>query len=476
MAGFLERIVKQTPLETFFGATGRGGQRNTALRPTETLGRPGTAIYGGYIVEVEKDGRLSDRERYRTFSELLLNCSVAAAGVRYFLNLCAKAGWTFTPADHPDGERLAELAHRMIVEDPATSWQRIIRRAAMYRFYGFSIQEWTAQRDNDGNLTFADIAPRAQITIERWDMNTDGSLNGVVQRSPQNQEEIYLPRGKLLYIVDDSLNDSPQGLGLFRHIVEPVRRLQRYEQLEGFGYETDLRGVPVARVPYAELRRRVESGEISEAQAVAAVRAAEQFVQKHVKNPALGLVLDSSVYLTTDESQRPSSARQFDMSLLEGSQTSLPDIARAIERLNREIARVLGVEAILLGDNDRGSFALAQSKTNQFSLTIDSTLGELATSMRDDILRPLWMLNGWPEEAMPTMKPEAVQYRDIEQIAAGLRDIASTGVTLGRADQAVQELFGLFGLTPPEDDDTEEQTEEGDEPPPEIAEMQEAAE
>ena len=464
-----------SPLERILGAFGRGGERNRSLRPQQTIGRPGTAVYGGYIVELEKDARLSDRERYRTFSELLLNCSVAAAGVRYFLNLCAKAGWSFVPADHPDGERLAEMAAKMIMDDPTTSWQRIIRRAAMYRFYGFSMQEWTMRRNEEGFLTFADIAPRAQITIERWDMAVDGSVLGIVQRSPQDQAEIYIPRGKLLYIVDDSLNDSPQGLGLFRHIVEPVRRLQRYEQLEGFGYETDLRGVPIGRVPYADLKRRVDAGEITEAEATAAVNAVEQFVKKHVKNPALGLVVDSQAYTTVDEALRPSSQKQFDLTLLEGSQNSLPDIARAIERLNREIARVLGVEAILLGDNDRGSFALAQSKTNQFSLTIDSTLAELATSFTDDILTPLWQLNGWPMEAMPTMKPEAVQYRDIEQVTGALRDMAQAGHMLAANDPAIVELYSLIGLTAP-DSENREETQETETPQPPNPEMQEAAE
>ena len=119
----------------------------------------------------------------------------------------------------------------------------------MYRFYGFSIQEWTARRRDDGFLTFADIAPRSQRTIERWDVDEAGQVLGALQRSPQTQEEIYLPREKLLYIVDDTLNDSPEGLGLFRHLVAPSRRLKRYEQLEGFGFETDLRGIPIGRSP-----------------------------------------------------------------------------------------------------------------------------------------------------------------------------------------------------------------------------------
>lgn len=442
MAGFWKQAVR--PLESNFGAL-LGGRRQTRVNPTDTLGSPGTAIYGGYVVENEKDSTLTDRERYKTFSEALANTAVVAAGVRYFLNLAAGATWTFEPAETPAGEDFAKRAERMMTEDPVTSWPRIVRRAAMYRFYGFSIQEWTARRDDDGALTFADVAPRAQITIERWDVNTDGTVNGMVQRNPQNQQEIYLPRGKTIYMVDDTLNDSPMGLGLFRHIVEPVRRLNRYEQLEGFGFESDLRGIPIGRAPYAELRARVESGEITAAQAIKAVAPIEEFIKKHVRKPDLGLLLDSEVFVTTDDATRPSSEKKFDLSLLDGSQTSLPEVAAAIQRINLEIARVLGIESLLMGDGTGGSFALAKDKTSQFSLTIDATLNELVDAFTTDLLDVLWMLNGWPEEEKPKIKVESVQYRSIEEITAAIRDMANSGAMLEPNDPIINFIRGLLG-------------------------------
>ncbi len=437
------------PLEENFGGL-LGGAR-TAVRPTQVMGAAGTRIYGGFIIETEADGELTDRERYRTFSKILANCSIAAAGIRYFTNLIAKADWNFTPTDHPESVRLSEMAEQMLMEDPATNWKRVVRRACMYRFYGFSFQEWTARRREDGFMTFADIAPRPQITIERWDVNTDGSLNGVVQRNPQNQREIYLPRGKLIYLVDDTLNDSPQGLGLFRHIVQPARRLARYEQLEGFGFETDLRGIPIIYAPYAELRQQLNNNTITVEQFNAAVRPLEEFARKHIKNPELSLILDSDIYVTTDGAQRPSNQQKYRVELLEGGSESREEIAEAIERINREIARIIGVESILLGEGDAGSHALSRDKTNQFSLVVDSTLGEIADSVMSDLLSVLWSLNGWPVEAMPQAQPEAVQYRDIEQIASVLRDMAQAGAVLAPDDPAIDEVRALAGLPPMDD-------------------------
>ena len=320
---FIKQAIR--PLEASFGVL-VGTRRDTRIRPTETVGSPGTAIYAGYVVENEKDSTLTDREKYRVFSEALANTAVVAAGVRYFLNLAAGAEWTFKPSEeHAQGEDFAAMAKEMITEDPTTSWPRVVRRAAMYRFYGFSVQEWVARRKYDGSLTFADIAPRAQITIERWDVDTSGAVQAMVQRNPQDQQEIYLPRGKTVYMVDDTLNDSPQGLGLFRHIVEPVRRLNRYEQLEGFGFESDLRGIPVGRAPYAELRERVKSGEITAAQAAAAIAPIEKGVSSVEIRSATNQDFRSDIYLKI---------KQTDWILVQMTKES-----QALEKIFRELTR-----------------------------------------------------------------------------------------------------------------------------------------
>lgn len=423
------------------------------MSPTETIGAPGTAVFGGFIQTEEKNVNLSSREeRYKTFSEILANTSIVAAGTRYFLNLVAKADWTFAPSEADTDGKFAAMAEEALTEDPSTSWQRIVRRAAMYRFYGFSIQEWTARRREDGVLTFADIAPRAQLTIEKWDLDEEGNVLGALQRSPQTQQELYLPRPKLLYIVDDTLSDSPEGLGLFRHLVAPAQRLARYEQLEGFGFETDLRGIPLGRGPFSRLAEQVEAGTISQAQRIKIEAPVRSFIKNHIKTAKIGMLLDSIVYETKDEAGRPSNVPQWSVELLKGSATSFAENAAAIERLNREIARILGVEQLLLGSSSVGSFALSRDKTSAFFLLVDSALKELEDAIKSDLLQVLWDLNGWPDEMMPEPSTEAVKQTDVEAIAATLRDMATAGATLDPADPVIGEVRDLMGVSrPPEE-------------------------
>ena len=422
----------------------------TGSSPFETVGEPGTAIYGGYLVEEEKDSRLTGREKYRTYSNILANTSIVAAGTRYFLNLVSKAGWKVKAAEDSGGggEDIAELIEN-IIHSMTTPWHRVVRRAAMYRFYGFSIQEWTAIVRDDGVIGFKEAEPRPQITIERWDSDSTGRVLGMIQRSAQTQKSIYLPRGKTLYMVDDTLNDSPEGLGLFRHLVKTAKALDRYEILEGWGFERDLRGTPVGRGPLAEMRKLVQAGTLSSEDATALKDPIDKFIRNALKGKDTALFLDSAPYRGTGDQQTPlANAPQWSIELLKGGATTSQEaIAGAIERLNREMARVLGVEHLLLGENSRGSFALSRDKTQSFGLIVDSTLREIKETFEADVLDPLFELNGWDVKLKPTFQIEQIQYRDIEQVTTALADMAKAGASLVPDDPAINEVRDLLGLS-----------------------------
>lgn len=448
--------MSETKKQGIFGKAlaGLGFSRTANSEPTKTFGSFGATVIGGYLQENEKHPKLVGREKYVTYANILANTTIVAAGTRYFLNLLTSASWKAEPVeveDEADREEADLRAKQIeyIITHMDTPWHRVVRRAAMFRFYGFSVQEKTARRIEDGEFAgvigLADVSPRPQSTIERWDVDDHGYVYGVVQRSPQTSQDIYLPRSKLVYLVDDSLNDSPEGLGLFRNVVEPAARLARYEQLEGFGFETDLRGIPVVRIPYTALQQAVEAGSLSEEDAQAAITRLESFVTKHLKNPQLGLALDSMPYTATDEAGTPSTVRQFDIDLLEGDGANFEAVGSAIDRINHEIARVLGVEQLLLGQT-RGTQALSEDKSHNFALIIDSTLLELQETMQKDIVAFIFELNGWDKKFVPNLVTDKIQHRDLMEVGQVLKDLATAGAVLSQDDPAVNAVRRQLGL------------------------------
>lgn len=417
--------------------------------PFKALGAPGFAIYGGWLVEQEKDSRLTGTEKYRTFANILANTAIVAAGVRLFLNLIAGVGWRVEPAD--ESPKAAEIAETIqdIMEDMTTPWHRVVRRAAMFKFYGFSLQEWTAKRREDGIIGFKDIEPRPQKTIERWDTDATGTVLGVFQTDPQTQRDIYLPRAKLIYVVDDSVDDNPAGLGLFRHLAKPSAALDRYLLLEGWGFERDLRGTPIGRAPLAQIRELVRAGKLTEADAAACLLPLQTFITNAMKGKDTGLLLDSALYRATGEQQTPvANALQYTIELLQGAPTNMAEIAKAIERLNWEMALVLGCEHLLLGSRDVGSLALSKDKTQSFGLIVDSALRELRETFEADFCIPLFNLNGWDWSLFPSLKTDPVQFRDLDQISRVLSDMAKAGAPIMPNDPIVNEVRDLMGFSP----------------------------
>lgn len=454
MASLTTRVAKavQAGLRSF-RAEGLGAEGLTTprqpVKPTQGQGRSAISAYAGYVTSRERNPLLLGTRRYTTYDEMLLNTSIVAASVRYYLNMIARPGWEFDPvSDKPMAREYAEKTDMALRGHLATPWHRFVKRAASYRLYGYSTQEWIAAKQDDGAFAITDIQMRLQRTIERWDVDEWGVIKGVVQRSPHDGKDYYVPRGKLVYLVDDSFDDSPEGLGLFRHAVEANRYLSRFLQLEAWGYETDLKGMPIVRAPLSWLAEQVKQGEMEPEEMEAILAPLKDIVDNHVRTPDMAALLDSMTYMSEGENGQVSPVKMFDLDIIQGDATKNAQTAVgvAIERLNWDIARIFGTETLLLGANGRGAYALSKDKTQNLLMVVDGVLLDIASQVKDDLIRPLFKLNGWPMDMMPRPTTDAITYRDIESITQALVDMAKAGAILDPTDPAINVIRRAIGL------------------------------
>ena len=433
------------------GTSGTGtsllGVQRTRASTTEILGTSGAEIFHGWPRTKETDPRLGTGKRWETYSEAIANVAIVGASIRYFLNLVAGVKWKAEPPEG-SGARGRELADRFIelLYDMRIPWHRVVRRAAMHRVYGFSIAEWTAEKKKDGTIGFLEVATRPQSTIEQWDVDEHGAVLGVVQRSPTDSRTIYLPRAKLLYVVDDSLSDQPEGMGAIRHAIKTALSLERYELLEAWGFETDMRGIPVARAPRSEMSGLIKADLMTADDQAKAEKGLRDFCEKHIKNPELALFLDSATYRSLDEAQTPGSIYKWGVELLKGEPAGLEEMAKAIDRKERQIARIFGTEHMLLGDG-AGSHALSRDKTTNLAQVVDGTLLEIAETVETDLATIIYRLNGWPLELLPTITTDKVRLRDVEQVTTALEQMSRAGAPIMPSDPVVNDVRDLLGVS-----------------------------
>jgi predicted ABC-type ATPase len=413
------------------------------------MGSSGTAVFGGYVQQREKSSQWVGYQRYVTIADMAVNASIVAAGVHYFVNLLARPSWEVEPADESaEAEAAAELVEECL-HGLTQPWSRVVRRAATFRFYGFGVQEWTAKRREDGRVGLASIEPRPQHTIERWAVGPSGAVEGVWQRHPETGAEQGIPRRKLLYLVDDTLSDSPEGVGIFRHLAEPWERLKVYFDLEKRAFERDLRGTPVGRVPYTLLRDAVKDGAISAEDAASITRAMEDFVKLQVKRSDTAITLDSIPYYSqAADGAKVAGTPQWGLELLQGGAAGMGEVAAAITRTQTEMARVLTAEHLMMGESS-GNRALSEDKSRALYLVSNAVLGDIVAGVNHDVVPNICLLNNIPEKYYPRCVAEDVAFQSAEMVASTLAKMAQAGAVLAPDDPVVADVRALMGVAEP---------------------------
>jgi hypothetical protein len=439
---------KRPPLDVAASAFA-GSTHKEEPKATETAGGPGYSIHGGFLTGGERNPKLASTRRFHTYEEQLRNVAIIGLSILYFLDLVASAGWNWTPAEVPGMESQAqEYADKVkkILTGMTTPWIRVVRRFALAKFFGFGIHEWTSFKNKDeGYQAIRDVEVRPCHTIWRWDVDDSGTVQGVWQLMPQSYVEVYLPRWKVVYLVDDAVTDMPDGLGLMRLVQRDAERLIRYEQLEGYGFETDLRGNPVGRAPLADMLTQLNNKKLTEEQVRALEKPITDFVENHFVRPDRGIVLDSSTYRNADATGAVSQVKKWDLELVKGGNTTQEAANIAIERLQRQIARVFGTEHIVMG-GDRGTQALSKDKTQLLTMRVDGCLADVAAAVDSDLVEAIFDLNGWDKKLKPKSQPDAVKFRDAQDAAQVVLTMAQAGATVLPGDPVVDAVRELAHL------------------------------
>jgi hypothetical protein len=431
-----------------------------ASRPAAPLTAPnggdGVQAYGGWLVTDERNPQLVGLNKWRHFSNAH-HTAIVATGLRYRSNLLASAEWHAEP--NPRGGRDAERAVDIVTQGLLTAqldrpWQACVRKQSMFQANGFALHEWSIKRRDDGMIVFADLGHRPPHTIQRWDKPSEQMSWQAVAQLTRVGNDFVIPRNRLWYSWDDTLTDQPDGVGLMRHVIELVRRLGVLEGLEGLAYESDVRGMPIGRAPLEELRKTAgaeptigtDKAKINSflADRTQSIRAQLEGI---IKSPEKlqWLLLDSSTYRNNDASSAVSAVQKWGFDLLQGNARGLAELDKVIGRIQLEIARVFGIEFVMMGAGTKGSQAMHADKTSMLAASLDSALTEIASSGTRDLARPLVALNGLdPDTCTPTLVAEPVDRNDVTKVCQALLYMSQAG--LQPDDEAISVVRDWLGL------------------------------
>lgn len=436
-----------------------------ASSPTESIGRPGFDVFGGYLSDKEKAADMRGSAKWTTFGENVRNVPVVGAGARRGLLLAGSPTWSVQPLADDDGPDAAD--HAEFAEDQlrhlATPWRVVTQTGFRSVYEGFTIQVWTARAidggKHAGKIGLADVAERPAHTIDRWEYTPDrATLLGVWQRDASGGNEFFIPRERMVFSQDIPLTDSPIRVGIFRHLAEPVREWHALRKISRQGFETDLAGIPVIYAPLQALKEKIgkpayPNGPVfTIANYEAAAQGLLTFTESHVRTKQTGLLFDSGTHPTT--AKDPSSVPLYRFELAAAGGTAHEPVLAAMGNIEWGMAILLGCADLLIGQDGGGSLAMAKIKTADGYRLIVSGLNAWAEVVQRDLFRPLWILNGWDPMTAPLPSWDRLEFEDVPALIASLfAALSQFGITGTRADEIVNYIIKRFGLPPLEDDE-----------------------
>ena len=312
-------------------------------------------------------------------------------------------------------EEVKALVEHILFKSPIQPLKKTIKKQIMAKLYGFATTEIVTRAGSFRGRTIETIKefrPIEQQTVEQFVRNKDKDIIGLIHKVDYDQEE-FIPKWKFLYNVENTDTDSPFGEGLMRDLTADGLQYLKLKKMYMTALAFDAAGITIGDAPYTQL---IEDG-VQKDDRKKRIDPLWKFLTGVKKGDIQAtMILDSIPYMTEDEAQRPIGLRQYDIRRVKGDSAGLVNLENALDRYEKNIARVVNSEDQFLGDSGTGNRNLEEGKSLNRYLMVDDELSTVARIIDRDFFPLIAFLNNIPIDLMPTIEFESVQSQDLTEV------------------------------------------------------------
>lgn len=452
----------------------KGDVRKSSSR--KEIGRIGqfrSGVHGHGSIFMEEF--LSDLQGVRgvqAYTEMMDN-DATVGGVWFAIEmLIRKTDFHIEPGGDTEKDKEAAEFVESCLNDMERTWAETLSEILSFLPFGWSFHEicykrrmgktshrLTQSKYSDGLIGWRKLAPRAQDTLFGWEY-ADGTddLIGMTQQPAPDYEKVTIPIEKALHFRTRSWKDNPEGQSIFRRAYRAWYMKKRMEEIEGYGMERDLAGFPVLYYP-----PDLDLYDPDDPEMVSMRIWAEEMVSGIKRDSLEGVVMKGG---TPD-------APGWKLELLASSGKRQFDTNQIIDRYDKRIATSVLADFVLLGQQQVGSFALADSKTKIFALAIGAYLDIICEVFNNQGIPRLIDMNGDHFKGIteyPQMVHGDIEDVDLTQFTTFIKEMIGAGVLT--PDEELEKEVRRIGNLPekletatPQGEQPEEQTPAGEETP-----------
>lgn len=396
------------------------------------VGSSGLQQSGG-IIRDDFLRQLQGKQAFANYREMADNDPVIGAMLSSIEMIIRAVDWSVEPADANDPAAVKEAEFiSECISDMSSSWDDTLSAILSFLVYGFSLHEIvykrrqgftndtrTRSKYQDGRIGWRKLPVRSQDTIQRWNLDPSGGIQGAYQMDPYNSRKgnVYLPIEKCLLFRTTSKMNNPQGRSVLRNAFVPWYYKRRIQEIEAIGIERDLAGLPVALVPPQLLSNSAT------AQERAALDAIKQIVRNIKRDEQEGVVFPLAY---DPDTGNPA----FDLKLLSSGGSRQFDTDAIVSRYDQRISMTVLADFLLLGHERIGTQALSVSKIDLFVRSIEAYLSEIAEVFNQHGIPRLMRLNGVNERLSPSLTYSTPKNIDLAQIGGFITSLAQAGAPL----------------------------------------------
>ena len=428
-------------------------------RPSGQISRPGTALFNGMVSEKGNPSSLRGRRKYKTFATMYYKCPVIQSSMKALQRYTGSLKAKFNPAnDTEEAQNIARFFEEAITKDPITSFSMINQRLTMALYMGFSLQEIVTRRRPDGMLTIDDIVEIPQSTVYKWDRR-GSKIFGVEQMVDYGglNNNVYIPMDRMIYIVDNSVKDSPEGEGMARTIADPAHNLMTLIDIEMGAHLNDTVGILTGWGPRSALANEYKkenpqaTPEEINTYVDAAMKPMDDFLESRKQGKKVSYYQgDSAIYEgkgAQGDDKFAAAARQEFIELFQGSGVGLTPSRVAVQEHSRAIAKTFGTEIQFIGDGSAGSLALAETKNKDFNILIDQIANLNIREYNRKVVPYLGFLNGINPDLYPNVEIDSIQSAPTEEKINGYKVMVDGNQVLA-SDPIIDEYRVMIGFSP----------------------------
>lgn len=440
--------------------------------PQKEIGRIGQHRYGiqgyGSIFMEEFLPDLQGVRGVQTFEEMANNDSTVG-GMLFAINmLMRKAELHIEPGGETAKDKEAADFIESCMYDMEKTWPETYSEFLSFLHIGWSLHEicykrrvgktsspLTNSKYSDGLIGWRKFAPRAQDTLEGWEY-TPGTddLIGMWQLAPPDFNRCMIPMSKALHLRTRSYKDNPEGRSILRTAYRDWYFKKRLQEIEAYGVERDLAGFPVLSAPEG-----MDIWDSNDPDMVDTLARAEYIVSSIRRDAREGLVIPGGESGWKLELLASTGKRQFDTNAI-------------IERYNKSIATSVLADFIMMGQQQVGSFALADSKTEIFALAIGAFLDVICEAFNNQAIPRLIDLNGDHFKGItdyPRMCHGDIENKDLQTFTTFVKEMIGAGV-LTPDEELEKEIRRVGGLPEKVETATPQEVQPGEDPNAETPE------